>query len=302
MNRRLLPVATIAAIAATCVSITVFACSDKASAASNAAAGKSTVAASSNGACTAAMAAKCTPEMAAACKAKGVSTAAATACPYHNSNAAVTANVAADHCAKGSAAMAASASSACCMSKGAKASAVTASANGACASKASAAMAAGSSCSAHKGAAYDAMTTGGQACGGKGIGAMAGSTGHDCDACADMATCEGALKSAGSQFQVVPLKNGVMYVYTATDAKGVRAVQAAVARRNERVNALVNANGAKLCPDCKTMRGAMASGKLTREIVNIEGGSISLVTSSDPTMVAKLYAMAGLSSQKLVKS
>ena len=47
----------------------------------------------------------------------------------------------------------------------------------------------------------------------------------------------------------------------------------------------------------------MASGKLTREVVNIEGGSISLVTSNDPTMVAKLYTMAGLSpGQKVVKS
>jgi len=132
---------------------------------------------------------------------------------------------------------------------------------------------------------------------------MTGNTGHDCDACADMAMCESQLKSAGSNFQVVPLKNGVMYVYTAGDPRNVRVVQAAISRRTERINALLAADNAKLCPDCKRMRGAMASGKLTREVVNIEGGSISLVTSNDPTMVAKLYTMAGLSpGQKVVKS
>ena len=29
-----------------------------------------------------------------------------------------------------------------------------------------------------------------------------------------------------------------------------------------------------LCDGCKAMRGAMASGKLRREVVNIEGGSL----------------------------
>ena len=170
------------------------------------------------------------------------------------------------------------------------------------------AVASGSSCSASKSTAgaaagYDAVVTGaGASCGGKGVGAMTGNTGHDCDACADMAMCESELKSAGSQFQVVPLKNGVMYVYTATDARDVRSVQTAVSRRTDRINSLASVQGAKLCPDCKRMRGAMASGKLTREVVNIEGGSISLVTSSDPAMVTKLYAMAGLSGQKVVKS
>src|SRR6185295_10524120 len=64
--------------------------------------------------------------------------------------------------------------------------------------------------------------------------------------------------------------------------------------RTERINALLTNNSAKLCPDCKQMRGAMASGKLTREVVNIEGGSISLVTSTDPRMVARIYEMAGI--------
>jgi hypothetical protein len=52
---------------------------------------------------------------------------------------------------------------------------------------------------------------------------------------------------------------------------------------------------AHLCKDCKAMRGAVASGKVTREVVNIEGGCLSLVTSSDPKIVAQLHAMAGLS-------
>jgi hypothetical protein len=79
-------------------------------------------------------------------------------------------------------------------------------------------------------------------------------------------------------------------------------VQSTISHRTERINALLTNNGAKLCPDCKQMRGAMASGRLNREVVNIEGGSISLVTSSDPRMVAKLYSMAGISSQRAVKS
>jgi hypothetical protein len=117
-----------------------------------------------------------------------------------------------------------------------------------------------------------------------------------------MALCDGELKDAGSNYQVVKLKNGVMYVYTANNAKSAHAVQTAIARRTERINALVSTSKAKLCPDCKSMRGALASGKLTREVVNVEGGSISLVTSEDPTIVAKLYSIAGLDVAKAVKS
>ncbi len=299
MIRRGYPVVLLAALAVTGATITAFACGEKTTTASN------TSTASSNGACTAAMAAKCTPEMAAACKSKGAHAAMA----KKTSNMAMTADVAADHCAKPSAATAASS---CCAMKGAKTSAMAAAAvhN----AKMKSAVAAGSSCGASSAssaskstasatAGYDAVVTGtGASCGGKGVGAMTGNSGHDCDACADMAMCESELKSAGSQFQVVPLKNGVMYVYTATDARDVRSVQTAVSRRTDRINSLASVQGAKLCPDCKRMRGAMASGKLTREVVNIEGGSISLVTSSDPAMVTKLYAMAGLSGQKVVKS
>src|SRR5213075_982331 len=41
----------------------------------------------------------------------------------------------------------------------------------------------------------------------------------DCDACADMATCAQALEQNGAHTQVLPLKNGVMFVYT-TDTPG----------------------------------------------------------------------------------
>jgi hypothetical protein len=177
-----------------------------------------------------------------------------------------------------------------CAGKGAKASnAVFASAGASCAAKG----ATMTHAMAVKGSAF-AMPAGAN-CAGKGVTTMAGNSAHGaCDACADMALCEGELKAAGSQYQTVPLKNGVMFVYTAVNARGVRAVQTAIARRTERMNTLVAAEKATLCPDCKAMRGALASGKLNREIVNVEGGSISLVTSDDPSIVAKLYAMAGV--------
>jgi len=35
----------------------------------------------------------------------------------------------------------------------------------------------------------------------------------------------------------------------------------------------------------------MASGKMNREVVNIEGGILTLLTSSDPSLVAHLHAM-----------
>jgi hypothetical protein len=126
-------------------------------------------------------------------------------------------------------------------------------------------------------------------------GASAKSAHGDCSACADMAHCEGELASVGAHMQVVPLKNGVMYVYTAEGASKVHAVQASLARRTERLTAMVaSGDKAALCGECKSMRGAMASGKLSREVVNIEGGCLTLVTSNDPTMVSKIHAMAGI--------
>jgi hypothetical protein len=122
----------------------------------------------------------------------------------------------------------------------------------------------------------------------------------DCDACADMANCSDQLKSQGTQTQVVPLKNGVMFVYTAVTPGAVRAVQAAMVRRTEKLNAITaSGDRANLCPDCRTMRGAMASGKMHRETVNIEGGCLTLFTSSDPVMVSKLRAMATAQSNRM---
>lgn len=166
-----------------------------------------------------------------------------------------------------------------CASKGSSATtAVTAGADGYCA----------------PGTKTSAMAAGaGAHCGGKGMTAAAGGSSHaDCDACVDLANCDSELKTAGAHTQVVPLKNGVMFVYTADAPGQVRAVQSAIARRGDRITRFVSAGDqAHLCGDCKSMRGAMASGKLTREVVNIEGGSLTLMTSDDPGVVAKIHAM-----------
>ena len=121
----------------------------------------------------------------------------------------------------------------------------------------------------------------------------------DCDACKDMAACADQLTANGAQLQVVPLKNGVMFVYTTDTAARARAIQTAMARRNEQLVTLAaSGNHAKLCPDCKVIRGAMASGKLNRETLNIEGGCLTLMTSTDPAVVAKLHSMSGMGSAR----
>ena len=131
-------------------------------------------------------------------------------------------------------------------------------------------------------------------CTGHGMASVAAYSDHqDCEACADMADCSGTLDAAGAHRQTVRLKNGLMYVYTADSPRNVNTVQTAVARRVERMARTASTGEkARLCAECKAMRGAMASGKLNREVVNIEGGSLTLVTSSDPAVVAKLHAMA----------
>lgn len=177
-------------------------------------------------------------------------------------------------------------SSGCSYAGAAMAGMTTASLNGSH-GKGVSAMAAGSSCSAH------ARTTmaAGSSCSSHGSATMAA---HSCDACSDMATCEGELSAAGARAQIVPLKNGVMYVYTADSPDRIRAVQAAVARSNERVRSTLAAGDrAKLCPGCKQVRGAMASGKMHREVVNVETGAMTLVTSNDKSIVNRLHASAG---------
>jgi hypothetical protein len=149
------------------------------------------------------------------------------------------------------------------------------------------------SCAAHKTSSMAATIGAGGSCSGRGMGVTAGRTSHgNCDACADMALCYEELESAGTRTQVVPLKNGVMFVYTAESPGRVNAVQTAMARRNERLSQIVTAGDkAHLCPECKTIRGAMASGKMSREVINIEGGALTLMTSNDPSVVAKIHAM-----------
>lgn len=261
-----------------------------------------TAAAHDAGACSAEMAAKCTPEMAAACKAKMGKTTAFSASA--NGSCA----------AKGASATAVTASAnGSCAAKGASATAVTASANGSGAAKATAVLAASSGsegCCASKGAKASAASgksagtcamkgatttaAAAGACTAHGFGAMAANNLHDdCEACLDMTSCSDALDAAGAHRQAVRLKNGVMYVYTADTQRNVSAVQAAVARRGQHMAQFAAAGDkARLCSECKSMRGAMASGKLTREVVNIEGGSLTLITSTDPAIVAKIHAMA----------
>jgi hypothetical protein len=118
-----------------------------------------------------------------------------------------------------------------------------------------------------------------------------------------MAFCDGEVKSLGATVQIVPLKNGVMYVYTAADPKNVHAVQASMGRRNDRMAGILAAGEkAHLCNSCKSVRGAIASGKLNRELVNIEGGCLTLMTSNDAATVAKIYNLAGLKGPMAVKS
>jgi len=254
--------------------------------------------AASTGTCSAAQAAQ-----AAECR-KHASAAAASVtrgeCPYHTSASAMAAS-AGDHCAGRSAASNASASDHCA----GKASATSAS-NGSCAGKAAALTTASNvadHCGSHNAsAAFGACShdraagASASACRGQGIAKAADASSHiDCDACADMATCEQEIQAVGATTQVVPLKNGVMFVYIADSPSKVRAVQAALARRSEHMMAMTaSCDRAHLSSACKEMRGAAASGKLNREVVNIEGGCLTLMTSNDPAIVAKIRAMAGV--------
>lgn len=206
--------------------------------------------------------------------------------------------------AKEAAAVAAASSSVpdCCAAKAkkARAAARTAAADASCEGKEKAAVTA-----VAEPGEIDAVPAGsGYSCGGGGVATTADrGAAHGCDACADMADCDGELKSSGAVTQVVKLKNGIMYVYTAKEPGKVRAVQAAVAQRHDRMAAL-QASGEKahLCRDCKSMRGAIASGKLTREVVTIEGGCLTLVTSVDRALVSKLHSMVAQHAASRVKT
>jgi hypothetical protein len=164
---------------------------------------------------------------------------------------------------------------------------------------------AGAGCSHGTAKSTSAVTAGaGGSCSGHGAKSTTAHAKHaDCDACADMAFCDGEVGAMGATVQVVPLKNGVMYVYTAEDANKVHAVQASMGHRNDRMSGMLAAGDkAKLCSSCKSVRGAIASGKLSREFVNIEGGCLTLMTSNDAATVARIYSLAGLKGPMSIKS
>jgi len=223
--------------------------------------------------CTAEMAAHCTPAMKAACE-SNAAVASAMGCA---ATGATTTAVAASATkpAKSAAKM-----DECCMTKAGKTStsAVTA-ANSkgagadhcADAKSASSAMAVGMKCSAH-------------------ANAMA----HDCSACEDWVACEQDVRALGARAQLVSLKNGAMIVYTADSPAAVKSLQSVISKRHEKmVGALAGTSGKILCDECKSLRGAMASGKLHREVVNVERGCMTLITSNDKDVVTKIRAMTG---------
>lgn len=116
-----------------------------------------------------------------------------------------------------------------------------------------------------------------------------------CDACDDWEVCARELESVDASMQLMPLRNGVMRVFTAATPEGIRVVQIALARHYERMSALITAGAAaRLCASCRAMRGAAVSGKLAREIIKIDGGCITLTTSADPAVVMKIHAEAGI--------
>ena len=121
---------------------------------------------------------------------------------------------------------------------------------------------------------------------------MHGAAAHaECSVCADEMACDGDVKATGARAQVVSLRNGTMIVYTLDGPENVRGLQTAVARYNERVVAALQGD-AKLCASCKKLRGALASGKLVREVVNVERGCQVLITSTDRDIVQQVHACA----------
>jgi hypothetical protein len=209
--------------------------------------------------CTREMAAQCTPEMREAC-AKNPKVAAAMGC---------------DPRAHGTTTAAAGGK---CDMKGASA------AHGECSAHGTTTAAAGGKCDMKSNASAAGMV----------CKAHLNAVAHDCDACADWIGSDKDVRSIGGKVQVVSLKNGVMIVYTAEKASDVRTLQSAVSKRNEKLTVtLSDVNRAKLCDDCKHIRGAVASGKLHREVVNIERGCMTLITSDDRDVVQRIRSMAG---------
>ena len=221
------------------------------------------------GQCTAEMAAQCTPAMRAACE-KNAAVAAAMGCNMKGASSTMSTKAAAMSGGKCDMAHGASkmANGASCSAHGS--SATTANNADHCAAmKNSATAAAGMKCSAHMNAAA-----------------------HDCSACEDWSSCEQDVRTLGAKSQVVGLKNGAMIVYTAERKTDVKALQNVVSKRNDKMVAALSAGSdKKLCDECKQLRGAMASGKLHREVVNVERGCMTLITSNDRDVVQKIRNM-----------
>ena len=271
MKLRLLLIAT---VACACSASAAIACEAHKTAAksANGKSPHSTVAAghakhANHAACTAEMAARCTPAMKAACQGNA---AVAKAMGCETSKGVTTMNVVASAKPK-----AAAKGGDCCAMKGSRGAATTAVAAVATPGRGADA----EFCAADKASSYASHAV-----------AMA----SQCASCESWVSCESDVRSLGAKAQVVPLKNGVMVVYTADSPGDVRVLQSAVAKRHDRMLAALAAGShQKLCDECKQLRGAMASGKLNREVVNVERGCMTLVTSNDRGVVAKIRAMNG---------
>ena len=128
---------------------------------------------------------------------------------------------------------------------------------------------------------------------------MAAAAHGDCAVCTDQAACEEDVRALSAHAQVVALRNGAMIVYTAETPESVRALQAALARHNALIMGALAANGdANLCGGCKSFRGAMASGKFSRELVNGKNGAQVLLTSDDREIVQRIHDMTAASAAR----
>ena len=234
--------------------------------------------------CSAAMAAKCTPAMRAACE-KNAAVAASMGCKMKGATSAVTASNGKDDCAAHgvSATTAGMSASGKCDMKG------TSMAKGAhCPMHGSATAAGTDHCANAKGASMTAAAAG-MMCSEH----MSGLA-HDCSACEAWADCDQAVRALGARAQVVALKNGAMIVYTADAKSDIKALQSLVAKRSDKMIAALSAGSdGKLCEECKQLRGAMASGKLHREVVDVERGCMTLITSDDRGVIQKIRTMTG---------
>jgi len=296
---------TLALLACTCTASTALACDPAKSAASATSASTATVAASVTAAkggatlcpataqCPGMTSAQCTAAMRAACEKNAAVTASNTqdACAAHGTSAVTASNTA----------VSASSVKDCCGAHGTSATTASATASGKCDSK-GASTAKGASCPMHGSATAAGMD---HCANGKGAAMTMAAAGmlcsehmngvaHECSACDAWADCDQAVRALGAKMQVVSLKNGAMIVYTAESNADVKALQSLISKRNDKmVSALSASSDKKLCDECKQLRGAMASGKLHREVVNVERGCLTLITSDDRGMVQKIRGMTG---------